>query len=373
MVATRFAVIGAGHGGKAMAAHLALRGFPVQLYNRTPERVEIIAARGGIDLERDDEEWGFGPLELVTSDMAQALAGVEVIMVAIPATGHREVALAMAPHLRDGQIVVLNPGRTGGALEFRHTLREAGCPADVTVAEAQTFIYASRSMGPAQVRIFRVKNAVPVAALPATRTVQVLAALKEAYPQFIPGRNVLKTSLDNMGAIFHPALMILNAGRIESTRGDFEFYVDGVTPGVARILERLDRERVTVAAALGVRAITAQEWLDMAYDATGSDLFEALQANPGYRGIKAPGRLEHRYIFEDVPMSLVPISELGRAFGVETAAIDAIIRLASAIHRTDYRRRGRDLHCMGLEGLSVGEITAYVEQGVLPREVRRGR
>ena len=29
---TRFTVIGAGHGGKAMAAHLALMGFPVVLF-----------------------------------------------------------------------------------------------------------------------------------------------------------------------------------------------------------------------------------------------------------------------------------------------------------------------------------------------------
>jgi opine dehydrogenase len=31
---TRYTVIGAGHGGKAMASHLALMGFPVTLYNR---------------------------------------------------------------------------------------------------------------------------------------------------------------------------------------------------------------------------------------------------------------------------------------------------------------------------------------------------
>ena len=39
---TRYTVIGAGHGGKAMAAHLALMGFPVVLFNRTPERISAI-------------------------------------------------------------------------------------------------------------------------------------------------------------------------------------------------------------------------------------------------------------------------------------------------------------------------------------------
>ena len=177
---------------------------------------------------------------------------------------------------------MLHPGRTLGAIEFDKVLCDQGCKADVTVAEAGTFIYASRSDGPAQARIFRIKEAVPLAALPATRTAQVLEALAPAYPQFIDGINVLRTGLDNMGAIFHPALTLLNAGRIESTHGDYEFYIEGVTPSVARVLEALDRERVTVAASLGIRAQTAQEWLKMAYDAEGEDLNEAIHNQPGY-------------------------------------------------------------------------------------------
>ncbi|GAB4560971.1 MAG: hypothetical protein Kow0047_07960 [Anaerolineae bacterium] len=260
--------------------------------------------------------------------------------------------------------MVLNPGRTCGAIEFTKVLRDEGCRADVTVAEAATFIYASRSDGPAQARIFRIKEAVPLAALPATRTPYVLEALRPAYPQFIDGGNVLKTSLDNMGAIFHPALTILNAGWIESTHGQFQFYIDGVTPSVAHVLEALDRERVTVAAALGIRAQTALEWLQMAYDATGADLYEAIHNQPGYYNILAPPSLQHRYIFEDVPMSMVPIAALGQRYGVSVRAMDAIIRLACIIHRTDYWRRGRTLDKLGIEQFSVSELTRYVMEGV---------
>jgi len=45
-----------------------------------------------------------------------------------------------------------------------------------------------------------------LAALPATRTQLVLDAICPIYPQFIDGGNVLQTSLNNMGAIFHRAL-----------------------------------------------------------------------------------------------------------------------------------------------------------------------
>jgi opine dehydrogenase len=351
-----------------MAAHLALMGYPVTLFNRTAAHVAAIRARGGIHLSSVSPEGpqGFGALRAVTSSMEQALADAEIVMVVVPACAHRDIARMAAPYLRDGQIVVLNPGRTCGAIEFAHTLREKGSTANVILAETGTFIYASRSDGPAQALIFRTKDAVPLSALPATRTEQVLAALRPAYPQFIDGQNVLHTSLNNMGAIFHPALTLLNAGRIESTRGDYQFYVDGVTSSVARVLETLDRERVTVAASLGIRAVTATEWLQMAYDARGSSLNEAIHNNPGYHGIKAPANLEHRYIFEDVPMSLVPIGALGRQYGVQTWGIEAIVRLACIVHHTDYWRTGRTLDKLGLVGLSVSELTAYVMAGALP-------
>lgn len=362
--ATHYTVIGAGNGGKAMAGHLALMGFPVTLYNRSPHRIAAIKARGGIDLEISEAgASGFGRLDCVTSDMAEALRFANIIMVVVPSSAHAEIAAVAAPHLRDGQIIVLHPGRTCGAIEFDKVLRDRGCAVRVIVSEAETFIYASRSDGPAQARIFRIKEAVPLAALPSSRTHEVLEALKPAYPQFIDGVNVLHTGMNNMGAIFHPALTLLNAGRIESTHGDFQFYIEGVTPSVAHVLEELDRERVTVASALGIRARTAMEWLQMAYNASGVDLNEAIHNQPGYVGIKAPPTLNHRYLFEEIPMSLVPIAALGQRYGVVVRAMDSIIQLACIIHRTDYWRRGRTLDKLGITQLSVNEITRYVQTG----------
>ena len=107
------------------------------------------------------------------------------------------------------------------------------------------------------------------------------------------------------------------------------------------------------------------EWLKLAYDTSGEDLHEAIQNQPGYYGIKAPSTLSHRYIFEDVPMSLVPIASLGQRYGVSVQGIDSIIRLACIVHKTDYWRRGRTLEKLGIGNLSVGELTRYVEEGVL--------
>ena len=361
---TRFTVFGAGHGGKGMTAHLALMGFPTTLYNRTEENIEIIQARGGIELSSfEGGPHGFGELVLATSDIGEAVKDADVIMAVLPSSAHANIARLAAPHLRDGQIIVLNPGRTGGCLEFQQVLRTNNCTADVTIAETETLIYASRSEGPAMARIFGIKEAVPVAALPATCTSRVLDILRPAFPQFIDGVSVLHTGLNNMGAIFHPALTLLNAGWIESTRGDFQFYIDGVTPSVARVLEVLDRERVTVAASLGIRARTAREWLKLAYAATGDDLHDAIHNQTGYIGITAPPTLNHRYITEDVPMSLVPIAALAQRYGVSVRGIESIIRMACIIHSTDYWRTGRTLDKLGIENLSVSEVNRLVMEG----------
>ena len=357
----RFAVLGAGHGGMAMAAHLALMGYPVRMYNRSEARIYPIRLAGGIELSGVLE--GIGKIEIATTNIEEAISGVNIIMVVVPANGHRFMAEKVAPHLEEGQIILLNPGRTGGAFEFRQVLKEHGVQKKVIIGEAQTLLYACRSINPAQVKVFGIKHSVPVAALPGQQTVELLKKLHPAYPQFVPGDNVLKTSLDNIGAVFHPALMVLNAARIESTRGDFQFYFDGITPSVSLVLEQLDRERVAVAAALGIRAMTAREWLYIAYDAHGKTLYDAIQNNVGYKGIQAPSVIDHRYIWEDVPMSLVPIASIGDLLGVETPTIKHIIHLAGIMNGCDYWAEGRTVEKMGLAGLTPQEIRRLALEG----------
>jgi hypothetical protein len=125
-------------------------------------------------------------------------------------------------------------------------------------------------------------------------------------------------------------------------------------------MEVMDRERVTVASAVGVRAVTAREWLKMAYNAEGENLHEAIHNQPGYRGINAPPTLSHRYLTEDIPMSLVPIASLGNHYGVSIRGMESLIRIACIAHQTDYWRRGRTLKRLGIDHLSVSELTRYV-------------
>lgn len=356
-----FAVLGAGNGGQAIAAYLALQGYRVNLYNRTDSKLDPIKKEGGIYLSGVFE--GFGKLNRVTSNIKRAIENVEVILVVTPAVAHKFLARELSNYLQDGQVIVLNPGRTGGALEFQNTLKNNGCKADVIISEAQTFIYASRVVGPAKAKIYGVKNKVAIAAFPSIRTREVVDILFPAFPQFSPVENVLKTSLDNIGAIFHPAPTLMNMARIESTGGDFTYYQQGITPSVAKILEKIDQERMEVAYALEIEPTSANDWLRMAYGVRGKTLYELLQNNLQYHGIGAPDTINHRYIFEDVPMSLVPIASLGEMLGVKTPTINIIVNLANVVLEQDFWKTGRNVETLGLEGLSVSEIKSLVNEG----------
>lgn len=369
----KFAVVGAGNGGCAMAAHLALMGFKVNLYNRSEYRLKDIKKTGGIHLE--GEVSGFGRLDKITTDIEEAIRDVDIIMITTPATGHRNIAKMAAPFLQEDQIIVLNPGRTGGALEFKNIIKQTGVRKEVIISEAQTFIYACRIVGPARVKIFSIKDRVDVAAIPAYKTRKVVEKLSCAYPQFHAAESVLETSLNNIGAIFHPAPTLLNSARIETTEGDFQYYIDGISPAVASVIEKIDRERIKVANALKVKALSALEWLKFTYGSEGNSLYEAIQNTKAYKGLKAPDTVHARYIFEDVPESLVPIASFGRIAGVPTPVIDSVIEMASAMHNINYWEKGRTAEKLGLKGLNVDQIHQLVLEGevVIPqRDIAEG-
>jgi len=280
-------------------------------------------------------------------------------LVVVPANAHAAIAEACAHHLRDGQVIVLNPGRTGGAMEFRQVLKNNGSTCRVLVSEAQTLLFTCRISGPARVWVASIKRRVPLAALPARDTKRVLEVLSPIYPQFTAAQDVLETGMDNIGAVFHPSTVVLNAARIESGV-PFEFYRD-MTSGVARLLEAIDAERLAAAEAYGVRATSAREWLERSYEGIkGETLYDCIRSNPAYAGIVAPRSLDTRYIMEDVPTGLVPIASLGRLAGLDMPATVGLVNVCCAIYRRNFWEEGRNLRRLGLAGLRMIEASVLI-------------
>ena len=83
----RVCVLGAGHGGLAMAGHIGLMGFQVSLYNRSRKKLRPVIARKGIKVE--GEVQGFGKIDLISNRIEDCIKGVDILMVAVPAKSSR--------------------------------------------------------------------------------------------------------------------------------------------------------------------------------------------------------------------------------------------------------------------------------------------
>ena len=345
-------VIGAGCGGQAIAGYLASKGNKVNLYNRSIQRIRPLLNKKEIELVGAIRTKG--KLNLVTTDISKAVKETELIMVVTTATGHYDIASLLAPHLQDGQTIVLNPGRTFGSLEFMSTLLEKGIDADVTIAEANTLIYATRIIGPGLSDVKGIKNSVSVSVIPKHRTSYVVSLLNENYPQFYGVKSFLTTSLGNIGAVFHPTITLLNRERIIKKEA-FDFYREGATRKVVEYMEKVDNERRTLARMFGVKVQSIREWLCERYSLPDSNLYDALHNNPFYAGLTAPTTFNMRYLTEDIPTGLVPFSELGKSVRVDTNCIDELINKASMELKIDFRNQGRNLNRLGLSANTIFE------------------
>ena len=231
----KIAVIGAGNGGQAIAAYLSILGCEVNLYDRNKQKILELRAKGGITLQ--GKLSGFGKIDNFTTNVGEAVKDADIVMVTTIANVHQQIAKQIALDMHDGQIVILNPGRTCGALVFKQALIDSGCIKRVYISEAQTLVYACRIVENGTVNVIGVKDEVLLSALPSADTDYVLNKITPMYPCFKKAENVLRTSLENIGAMFHPCVCLFNAASIERQE-QFWFYRD-MTDQVANYKKNL--------------------------------------------------------------------------------------------------------------------------------------
>jgi opine dehydrogenase len=361
----RVSVLGAGNGGCATAADLARRGIPCTVFD-LPRFAAILAPIRESGVLRLTGALGDHVVAAppITTDARTAVVGADILVIAVPAFAQDAFARACAPFVHSGQIAVLTPGSTGGALAFTCSLRREGAMEGVLVAETLSLPYACRKVAPNHVHVGGVKRNLPLAAFPARHTDHVLAALEPVFPGLlVAAAHVLETSLNNPNAMAHPVPALLNTGWIETTGGDFRFYADGVSPSVARVMDALDRDRLAVVSALGLSPVPATEWDRRLYGLTGATTYELNRDSWVHRDIRAPGELRSRYLTEDVPYGLVPIASIARELGIPTPTIDLVIDLACLLLDEDLRAAGRTAASLGLAGLDARQMVEFVETG----------
>ncbi len=358
----KIAVLGSGAGGTAVAFDWSAHGHEVFLFDFEPfpDNVRHIAATEQIEAEGDLE--GVAPVAYAGHEIETVMNGAGIVFLVGPAFATRPFAAACAPFLESGQEVVVCPGSTGGALAFKHEAGVGVVSDEIRVSETSTLPYAVRLTEPGHVRVFlKLTGGSFVATLPARHTERTLELLREVYPGLEPARNVLQTTLQNANPVIHPVVTLLNAALLERTGGDFLFYEEGVTPGVGRLIEAVDRERIAIGEALGIEVVPDPELSLRQGYMTEASYEDGYRTAPGFLGIKAQPSLDHRYLNEDVGYGLVFLAALGRQLSVATPIMDSVIALTSRLMNRDYGAEApRTPTSLGIAGLDAAALEDLV-------------
>lgn len=345
----KLAVIGAGNGGHAMAAHLTVEGHEVVLFSRTASKLDAIAKQGGIALSGLGHE-GMVRLAGATDDMGEALDGAELAVSTVPGMVQRDYVDLLVPHIAPHQALWFCPGNSM-SLIARPLLAAAG-KGDVLLIESNTLTYAVRTTAPASVKVTHLLKT-RCAAFPSERNGEALELVRRLYA--LPeAPNVLDTTLNNVNPMIHVIPALLNRGSIDARKGYFSIYGEGMTESVLRAMEALDAERLALLSLFGLDPLTLDE------------LYEELGSGPIYRqamGVGKAERYERRFLSEDVPIGLSTMADLGRRHGVATPLTEALIALACAVDGVDYTANARGLTELGLHGMSVERVREYLTRG----------
>jgi opine dehydrogenase len=332
----RIAVLGGGNGAYAAAADLALAGHEVRLWRRAAAELAAVRQAGGITLiagERRDKAALAG-----VADVGEAVAGTDVVVVAMPAIAHEDIARRLAPHLGERQVVLVTPG-TLGAFVMAREISRAGGRLPHAFVETGTLPYRAHKTGPAEIRVAARAGTLPIGVFPGSRAA-ALAPVSELFPASRRCVDVLDAALTDGGPVIHPPLVLVNLGAIDQGRD-----IDA-TASARRLMDALDAERVAARAG----------W---SYPARG---YEVVTGADEARS-EGPVSLSHRYVTEDVALGLSLLESAARTVGAETTASSGFLFVFGALLGRPLASRGRALEHLGLGDLSLREIRELLQEG----------
>lgn len=349
---SKIAVLGGGGTGIMMAVDQSLKGHQVAIWDQADafENLQDIIDAGSVEITGRAVN-GSAAVAMITSDLAAAVEGADVILIGMIATRHEELADQLAPLLKDGQTICFSAGNCGSII-LRRAL--AG-RADVVIGEMQGNIYPCRLIGPA-----KVKSAFPympkkVAAFPGRDTARLIANLAGVY-ECVPAKNVLEATFNSPNISVHLAGCILNTAPIDKDP-QFALYRDGITPSVLKCMEQVEAEKTLV--------MERMKLINASHTGMIANLLEH-EKHPelaDFRMVSGPDSMSHRYISEDAYVGQPLMISLARQLGYTLPCMEALVTLASVINGTDYMAGGRTTQALGMGGMSAETINDYLENG----------
>ena len=354
------AIIGAGNGGQTTAAWLSNQGYRTRIFDVMEDTVAKLNELGGVNIYGHTDFPGFGKIEFATTDLEKAIEGCEVILIILPEIYHVSIGKMMAPHLKDGQIVIINPVSGLGLIAFRKALKDAGCKADIALAGTSTLLFAARIQSTGDVLVTGQKDALSIVAIPNSKRQIVEDAIYPVMAQHHFIDNPIQLAMDNLNLIFHPGPTLLYTAEIEKGVS-FNYYNDMV-PSQIRLMKALDQERMEICAAYNVNIPDATKAFAFEYGYEGDDLYDLLKNAECYKGIMGPNTLKVRYLLEDIPFSLRSVQVLAKIAKIPTPVTDAVCTLGEALVG-DVMDEGYTMKTLGLdENISYDDFIALFNE-----------
>ena len=351
------AIIGAGNGGQTTAAWLSNQGYQTRIFDVMEDTVAKLNELGGVNIYGNTDFPGFGKIQFATTDIAKAIDGCEVIFIILPEIYHVSIAQKLAPHLVDGQIVVIDPVSGLGILAFKKALAEAGCKADISLAATSTLLFAARIQTTGDVFVTGQKTELSIVAIPNSKREIIKEAIYPVFSQHHFIDNSIQLALDNLNLIFHPGPTLLYTSLIE--RGITFDYYNSMTPSQIKLIKAIDKERMELCSIYHVDTPNVEDSFARMYSYEG-DLYDMLHNAECYKGIKGPKSLKVRYLLEDIPYNLRSLQALGQIAKIKTPVIDAVCTLGETLVGGDMDE-GYTLKTLGLsEDMTVDEFLKLV-------------
>lgn len=357
----KIAVIGAGNGGFAMAADLGLAGFDVNLYEFPEYSANIQGIEKGeeINITGEARTGSYTPA-LVTTDIKEAINGAAAILVATQSTAHEPLAYILGKYVTPEQLIYLFPGYVSSILMNKIWKEKYDLPS-LKCAEVMTLPYACRKTGKESVHVYRRTGKLGIAAFPGKHIDELFDFFQKIYPDSYKFGNVFEVALCNQNLLMHPTITLMNAGRIENANGDFDFYSEGCTQSVEKVIESLDQEILSIFKELEFSSQSSKEACEVRFGMSWDDV-QTERKSWVIKGLKS---LNTRYLTEDLPTGLVFLSSLASHYSIPSPTCDAFIQLWEVIAEQNFRAQGRTIDKLGLTGISKTNLSKYLHTGSL--------
>lgn len=335
----KVAVIGAGNSGCAHTVKLIENGHIVNLiktsnvmHNESFDKIMKTGEIACVDSTNNNREFSVRP-NLITTSIKEGLDGVDVVMVLTQSLQHRDLAPRIAPYLSTGQIVFIIPGNLA-SISFMKFVKEPG----VIFVEAESTPYDARLESPGNVHILfkNARNAVSFLNNENKDKISIINSLFGLHKYV--RKNIIESMLHNPNMVVHTIGAIMSASRIEYAKGEFWMYREAFSPAIWNLIEQLDKEKNSIIEKCGG---TPMSYLDACKWRNEQDLTQdSLTVFKNYAesgGPKGPDSLNTRFIYEDVPMELCALENLGKLLDIKTPITSSLINIASALKKTNYR------------------------------------